>query len=285
MHPLRYLRTFYVKAYEDNVTGLSAMVAYNLMLAIFPFALLLLFIGGRILRSPHIQASVLSDLERLFPSAGESTLRGTLDRIRHNSTSIGILAALGGIWIGTSFWGAVDTAFCRIYHVPCRSWVAQKRFGLAMLVVVVLFIAATIVLPGAEALLISGTKNLPFGLSDIPGLVKVGSIALSLVVLFAMLCIVYRAVPKANVPWGAVWPGAAAGTVAIGTVNWAFPFYLSNISTLARLGNTLGFILIALVWFYSLSLIVLGGAVVNAMRFEQHDTGEIAAASRTVKII
>ena len=100
-----------------------------------------------------------------------------------------------------------------------------------------------------------------------------------------MLCIVYRAVPKANVPWSAVWPGAVAGTVTIGVVNWAFPFYLSNISTLARLGNTLGFILIALVWFYSLSLIVLGGAVVNAMRYEQHDTGEIAASSRTVKII
>jgi membrane protein len=285
VHPLRYLRTWYVKAYEDNITGLSAMVAYNLILAIFPFALLLLFIAGRILRSPHIQASVLSDLERLFPSADESTLRETLDRIRHNSTSIGVVAALAGIWIGTSFWGAVDTAFCRIYHVECRSWVAQKRFGLAMLVVAALFIATTLALPAAEALLISGTEGLPFGLSDIPGLVKVGSIALSLVGLFAMLCIVYRAVPRASVPWRAVWPGALAATVAIGIVNWAFPFYLSNISTLARLGNSLGFALIVLVWFYLLSFIVLAGAIVNAMRFEQYATGEIAAASRTVRIV
>jgi uncharacterized BrkB/YihY/UPF0761 family membrane protein len=152
-------------------------------------------------------------------------------------------------------------------------------------VVATVFIAATIVLPAAEALLISGGANLPFGLSDIPGLVKAGSIALSLIALFVMLCIVYRAVPRAPVPWTAVWPGALGGTLAIGSINWAFPFYLSNISTLARLGNTLGFILIALVWFYSLSLIVLGGAVVNAMRFEKHDTGEIAAASRSVKIV
>ena len=67
-----------------------------------------------------------------------------------------MLALLAGVWIGTSFWGAMDTAFCRIYHVPCRSWVAQKRFGLAMLVVAALFIAATLTLPAAEALLISG---------------------------------------------------------------------------------------------------------------------------------
>ena len=33
--------------------------------------------------------------------------------------------------------GAMDTAFCRIYHVECRGWVEQKRFALVMLVVVI----------------------------------------------------------------------------------------------------------------------------------------------------
>jgi membrane protein len=284
MPPLRHLRTFYVKAYEENITGLSAMVAYNLMLAIFPFALLLLFVAGQVISSPSIESSVLSDLQRIFPSATEHTLQSGLDRIRDSSTGIGVLALLAGVWIGTSFWGAVDTAFCRIYHVPCRSWVAQKRFGLAMLVVAALFIAATLTIPAAEALLISGTQDLPFGLSDIPGLVTAGSIALSLVVLFAMLCIVYVAVPKALVPWRATWPGAALGTVGIGAVNWASPFYLENVSTLARLGTSLGFVLIALLWFYIVALIVLAGAVVNAMRFEKHDTGEIAAESHTISL-
>jgi YihY family inner membrane protein len=284
MSPRRHLRTFYVKAYEENITGLSAMVAYNLMLAIFPFALLLLFIAGQVISSPTIERSVLSDLQRIFPSATEHTLQSGLDRVRDSSTSIGVLAILAGVWIGTSFWGAVDTAFCRIYHVPCRSWVAQKRFGLAMLAVAILLIAATLTLPAAEALLISGTEDLPFGLSDIPGLLTAGSIALSLVVLFATLCIVYIAVPKALVPWRATWPGAALATAGIGLVNWAFPFYLDNISTLARLGTSLGFVLIALVWFYLVSLLVLSGAVVNAMRFEKHDTGEIAAESRTVSL-
>jgi YihY family inner membrane protein len=284
MPPLRHLRTFYVKAYEENITGLSAMVAYNLMLAIFPFTLLLLFVAGQVLSSPHIERSVLTDLQRIFPSATEQTLRSGLDRVRESSTSIGVLALLAGVWIGTSFWGAMDTAFCRIYHVPCRSWLAQKRFGLAMLLVAALFIAATLTLPAAEALLISGTHDLPFGLSDLPGLVTAGSIVLSLVVLFAMLCVVYQAVPKALVPWSATWPGALLGTVGIGAINWAFPFYLDNISTLAKLGTSVGFVLIALVWFYIVALIVLSGAVVNAMRFEKHDTGEIAAESHTISL-
>ena len=32
-----------------------------------------------------------------------------------------------------SFWGALDTAFCRIYHRDAASWVRQKLFGLGML--------------------------------------------------------------------------------------------------------------------------------------------------------
>jgi uncharacterized BrkB/YihY/UPF0761 family membrane protein len=65
-------------------------------------------------------------------------------------------------------------------------------------------------------------------------------------------------------------------TIAIGIVDYAFPLYLSSVSTVAKLGTTLVFIVIVLLWFYALAIILLGGAVVNAMRFELHDTGEIA---------
>ena len=59
----------------------------------------------------------------------------------------------------------MDTAFCRIYHVPCRGWVEQKRFSFAMLGVVLIFIALSIFVPTLESTLVSSTDNLPFGLS------------------------------------------------------------------------------------------------------------------------
>jgi len=51
--------------------------------------------------------------------------------------------------------------------------------------------------------------------------------------------------------------------------------YLTNISSIARLGTTLIFIVIVLIWFYVLAIIVLGGAVINAARFEIYDTGDL----------
>jgi membrane protein len=274
-HPRPWLRAFWHRAYLENVTGLSAMVAYNLMLAVFPFALLVLFIFGQVLKIGGVEASVLDDLQRLFPNVEQGTLTDALSRIEENSTTIGIAAFFGSLWIGASFWGAMDTAFCRIYHVECRGWVEQKRFSFAMLVVVLLFIAASIFMPAIEAALVSSTDKLPFGLSDIKAIDTMLLLSATLLVTFLICCVIFWAVPKGHMPWRAVWPGAAFVTVSAGLANWLFPIYLSNVSNLSQLGSTVGFILIALLWFYVLSLALMAGAVINSLRHELHDTGEL----------
>jgi membrane protein len=262
--------SFWGKAYEDNLTGLASMVAYNLLLSIFPVALVALFIAGRILRSEEVQASVLLDLEQLFPSAAESTLSEAVRRLQESSTTTGIVAIVAAVWFASSFWGALDTAFCRIYHRPCRSWVRQKLFALGMFAVVLLFIVASVTVPALQSLLLTGADDLPFGLSDVRGLIYGITLAAGIAVLFSALCATYRLVPSGAVPWHSVWPGAVAATLAMGVVDYGFPLYLQNVTTL-RAGTTFVFVLIALVWFYALALILLAGAVINALRFERHE--------------
>jgi membrane protein len=261
-----YLGHFYRKAYTDNVTGLAAMVAYNLILSILPLALLALFIAGRVLGSGHLEHSVLDDLRRLFPDTNQSTLSSLLNSLEQHSTRIGIVALVTGIWFGSSFWGALDTAFCRIYAFRCRTWVQQKRFALVMLVVVLLFMAATVLVPVVQSFLVTGRDNLPFGLDKVGGLVYVGTLVLGVIALFLMLCLIYRAVPNSRVPWPAVWPGALGATIAIAIVDYGFPVYLTNFSALSTFGTTFAFIAIVLVWFYVLAIIILAGATINALR-------------------
>ena len=272
-----WLRAFWHRAYRENVTGLSAMVAYNLMLAVFPFSLLVLFVFGQVLKIGGVETGVLDDLQRLFPNVEQDTLADALDRIEQNSTTIGIAAFAGSLWIGASFWGAMDTAFGHIYHVPTRGWVEQKRFSFTMLAVVVALIAASIFLPTMEAALVSSTDKLPFGLAGIRAIDTALLLGVAVLIVFVLCCVIYWAVPKGHMPWRDVWPGAVFVTVTAGIANWAFPFYLSN-SSLSRLGSTLGFVLIALLWFYLLSLALLAGAVINSLRHELHDTGELPYA-------
>jgi YihY family inner membrane protein len=270
----RAVKDFYWKAYDDNLTGLAGMVAYNLLLSVFPLALVALLIAGRLLQSGDLEASVAQDLRQLFPSATDATLNRALAQVRNSSTGFGVLAVVASIYIGSSFWGALDTAFCRIYHGECRSWLQQKRFALVMLIFVLLFMAATVAVPTLQSLLVSRADNLPLGLSEVPGVVYGVTLAAGLLLMFGILCVIYTTVPSQRVPWRAIWPGALGATLAIGAVDYAFPFYLSSVST-ARFGTTFVFIVIVLVWFYVLAAIILGGATVNAMRYEIHDTGEL----------
>ena len=282
MHrPRRALYSFWRRAYDENLTGLAGMVAYNLLLSIFPLALVALFVAGRVLRSPDVSVSVLHDLERIFPTAAESTLTAGIRGLQSTSTTIGIVAVATSAWVGASFWGALDTAFCRIYHRPCRTWVRQKMFALGMLVVVLIFILASVAVPALQSLLTAGpaAHNLPFGLSQVHGVVYGVSLAAGVLVLFVALCATYWLVPKGRLPWRGVWPGALGATLATTVVDLGFPLYLGHVSAL-RAGSSAVFALIALIWFYALAMIVLSGAVVNALRIERSQ-GRAVPADQT----
>jgi membrane protein len=265
------VRRFWHLAWDANITGQSAMVAYNMLLGIIPVALLGLFVAGQVLSSQTVEHSMLVDLRDIFPGSTQGTLSKLLDQVADSTTGTGVLALVLSLWLGSSFWGALDTAFARIYGCRSRPWLEQKRFALGMLVVVLVFMIATVAIPTVQTILKAGANDLPFDLARVTRLIYVISLAISVMVLFGCLAVIYRRVPNREMPWRAVWPGALGATIAIVIVDIAFPAYLSNISTIARFGTTIVFVLIVLGWFYVLALILLAGGVVNALRLTGHE--------------
>ena len=263
------LGRFWQLAWHSNITGLSSMLAYNMLLGVVPVALLGLFIAGQVLSSHAIAQSVFVDLRDIFPGATTHTLNELLDQVQDSTTSTGVLALIASVWLASSFWGALDTSFSRIYNCESRPWLAQKRFGIVMVGVVFLFMAATVAVPTVQSLLKSSAEALPIDLQHIDDLVYVLSLGVSLMLLFGCLAVIYARVPNRPVKWRAVWPGALAATVAIGIVDYAFPLYLTSISTIARFKTTIVFLLIVLGWFYVIALIILLGAVLNALRVRE----------------
>jgi membrane protein len=249
------------------------MVAYTMLLAVLPVAVLGLFVAGQVLSSHAVQTSVLNDLREVFPGAAEHTLNSLLSEIRDSTTGTGVLALVASLWLGSSFWGSLDTAFSRVYGCPSRRWIQQKRFGVVMVGVVLVFMIATVAVPTVQSILRVGAEKLPFDLARVTDLVYVLSLAVSVVLLLICLSLIYSQVPNRPIPWRAVWPGAVGATIAILIVDNVFPLYLNSISTIARFGTAIVFVLIVLGWFYLLALIILGGAVVNALRLRAISTG------------
>lgn len=270
----RWALAFWNRAYKENITGLAGMVAYNLMLAVFPFALLVLFIFGQVVNSDEVEQSVILDIQRLFPNIEQDSLANAIGRVRSSSTTIGLAAAVGGIWIGASFWGAMDTAFCRIYHVECRGWVAQKRFSLVMLVGLVMLLAASVAVPVIESAVLAGADDLPGGsTSGGPANRDRGRRRLHH----------HLRDRLRHLLGGAQGPHAVALDLARRALlryrgldrELRLPLYLTTVSDLDRIGGTIGFILVAMVWFYAVSLGLLAGAVINSLHHERDDTGRL----------
>ncbi len=236
-----------------------------MLLGIIPVALLGLFIAGHIVSNQTIAHSVVGDLRDIFPGSTQATLDSLLDEVSRSTTSTGVLALIASLWLASSFWGALDTSFSRIYGSPGRPWLAQKRFGVVMVGIVLLFMLATVAIPALQSVLKAGATQLPLDLARVNDIVYVVSLAGSLAILFICLAALYALVPTRRLRWHAIWPGAFGATVAIGLVDVAFPVYLSSISTIARFGTTVVFVVIVLGWFYVVALIILAGAVINAL--------------------
>ena len=73
-------------------------------------------------------------------------------------------------------------------------------------------------------------------------------------------------------PWRAVWPGALFFTLITGDRERHLPLLPRQRLRARRIGGTIGFILIALVWFYLVSLALMAGAVINSLRYELRAT-------------
>ena len=270
----RPIRRFFGIARGANITGLASMIAYNMILGVIPLAFVALYVSGRVLRSSGVQARVILDLREVFPGTADHTLQTLLGQVRRRSTSSGILAVVSSLWLGSTLWSALDTSFHRVYGGESRSWLHQKAFAISMVGVTLLFMLATVAVPTLQSLLRAGAHELPFDLAHVGGFVYASSLGFGLMLLFVCLIIIYYRVPHFRVPWRAVWPGALGATLAIGVIDYAFPLYLTHISTIARFSSSIVLLVIVLGWFYFLAIIILGGAVINALRMRPPRPGD-----------
>ena len=258
--PHRYLRAFWHRAYEENITGLAAMVAYNLFLALFPFALLVLFIFGQILQSQDVETQRAERPPAPLPGGGAQHARRRPDRIRDSSTTIGARgrdrrALDRDLVLGRDGHRLLPDLPRRLPRVAraeaVRARDAARRHPVPR--------GAAWSSRPWRASSSRAPSDLPFGLAQINGIANVAPPDRGALATFLLCCVIYYFVPKGHVPWHGVWPGALFVTVTTAIANAVYPFYLAQVSSVGEVGGTIGFVLIALVWFYLVSLAMMAG--------------------------
>jgi len=232
---------------EKEVTFLAASISYYILVSLVPLLVLALvvaaFVGGEAF-SARVMALVRANLP-----AGEGLVAQALGN-QTSQSGLGLLSLLLTVWGALKVFRGLDTAFGRIYAVAARGIVDQLKDGATALASIGAGIAGVLLLGSLIALIDSVAVGLlgPFLLLG------------TLVVAFLPL---YYILPDADVTVREVLPGTVFAAVGWSVLGTGFGIYAQAVG--GSVAGALGALLLLMTWFYLSGILILTGAVINAV--------------------
>lgn len=251
------------------------MIAYFGILSIIPAAFLFisaLAIAGAL----GSQGWIVEQLQYLIPGQGANTIVKTVENLRANSGSLGLVGAFGVFWGSTNFFSCIESALNIIHGVNNRhvliqkAWIVVLMFA-ALVAMTVATVVVAVLLPFVQQLDELTQARLNFPISD--GTVS-AVISFVFATIFFMSC--YRFLPNTPIRTSQVWRGALIAAVAFEVSIHLLPAYIAQNRGGAVITAFAG-AFIVLIWFYLMAFVLLVGGVYNWWWVEKRRRAAAAA--------
>jgi len=276
---VRTLKATVQEFQRDDALGLAAQLAYYLILALFPFILVLVSLMG-LVGSPELANTVLGYFRQVTPTEVYTLINEyTGDIISGQARAPGLLSfgILFTIWSASGAFSALINALNRAYDVQ-ETRPFWKVKGIAILMTL-----------GLSVLILAGVLLLVFGepigraVANVFGLGEVFELAWNIVrwpvaFLFLVLTValIYYFAPDANQPFRWITPGGLIGVLLWVLASAAFSFYVNNFGSYNKTYGSIGVVIILLLYLYISSVTILFGAALNAtlVRMKEEISGQ-----------
>jgi membrane protein len=276
---------FWQKMSNDWIFNLSAMLAYNFLMSLFPLLLLLLAIAGFALRSisPEGQAQLNSAIAGALPNGtGQAIVLGALKRLQESAGVVFVIGLVTAAYSGSRLFTVIESTFSVVFRLRPRDFIHQNimAFGMLLLyIVLVPVIVLASVLPATIVRFVLPGQSL---FRDI--LVYIGGILAGVLAACLLFGATYVVVPNRPVPWREVWKGTLVAAGLLVLYELLFPIYQQVFLKPSNYGSWAGLAIVILVFFYYLGFILLLGAEVNSWAQGQRQTeGDIPAILHEVQ--
>ncbi len=264
---------------RDDALGIAAQLAYYLILALFPFILVLVSLLGTF-GSEELASEVLGYFQGVMPQQAYNIIDTfTSSIVSGNAEAPGLFTfgILLTIWASSGAFAALINALNRAYDVQ-ETRPFWKVRGIAIMMTL-----------GLSVLIIIGVLLLVLGpqigrtIADIFGLAEtfllVWDIARWPVALFFMVftvALLYYFSPDVDQPFRWITPGGLIGVLLWVLASVAFNFYVSNFGSYNKTYGSIGAVIVLLLYLYISSLTILFGATLNAtlVRMKEEISGQ-----------
>jgi YihY family inner membrane protein len=251
------------QARKHEITFLAAGVAYYAFVSIFPLLLLLLvvatFVGGQALAD-----RVAAATGQFLSPTGQNVAAGAIQNAQGRGVA-GVVSLLLLVWSGLKLFRGLDETFSRVYNVTKGGGLLDElRDGLVVLVAIGLAAVAVVALGGV----------LPALFAAVPFAETLSVLAIVPVLVLFFLPI-YYIFPDLDLEVRDAVPGAVLAAVGWTALTQGFRVYAESASTVSLYG-AVGTVILFVTFLYLASIIIILGAVVNAVLAGRYRDGEQA---------
>ena len=259
---IRPFAEFLLKLGNDWSLTLAASLAYHLLVAMFPIAVVLLSVFGLF---PGTRQLFIEQIKKVFPASlsPADVVSTILHKLPTTSGIVWLIAIFIAVFTGSRLFVLLEGCFNIIYQVHARSFLRQNLMAIAMLLLFIACVPLMIFMSSAPAFVLSLLQNTPFGkLPDNSFAFSVAGIIGSLVASMILFGAIYVVVPNQHISIRNIWRGTVVAAITLQIYLVLFPFYVANF--LKGYDGQVGFAIVLLAFFYYFAVILLLGAEVNA---------------------
>lgn len=281
------VRRVWRQSAEDNVPFLAGGLAFNILLALVPFVLLLIgglsFLLGR--EAGEAASSVTALLERLLPQgddSGRALLAGVLGDVVGTRGAVTIYSALGFAWFSTRLFGSLRSVLALIFDGSDRGIVAGKLFDLLATAIataaVAMYVAVSAYLDlattrGVALLRAAGLRaDAMGGLGYLVG--RLFAVGLVVALFYAL----YRGLPRRRPPRPVALVGAVTAALLFEMARHLFGVVVRHLDPGSLYTGTIAAVVAVVFWtYYGALLFLIGGEVAQAWELRRVELAALAA--------
>lgn len=260
---ISWFRIFKQGFTNAEVTSSSVMVAYYLLLSIFPLTIAI----GNIL--PYLNISpqtVLPYIDAMLPPDIQMVLDPIIiNLLTRSSGGLLSISAIGLLWSASRGVNYLQKAMNKAYGIPTQGLAFLKRlFSMVMVMGIILLLVLFMLVYGLGQTLITYLADNYEWAYNVDRYLSNFKWPVTLAVLVCMLMLVYRVIPDTKLRMRHIWPGALFATAGIGLMTQLFTIYLRFTAQSFSSYGTLGAFFLLMFWLNFSCAILILGAVLNA---------------------
>ncbi|MEN6615888.1 MAG: YihY/virulence factor BrkB family protein [Syntrophorhabdus sp.] len=261
---LRFLWVAGSKFKKDNGFFLASGIAFNILINLIPFMILILaVIGSYLYKDQEVLIQIRAYLRNVAPAMDPKITSSLIDVIRDRQT-IGVLGFAGMIWFSTWIFSSLQITFNIVFGVTKpRTIVRGIAVDLLMVGVVGVLFLANMILSSLLTLLQNQGWILALTKPAIPWILKY------LVPLLLTCCIfflIFKIIPADPINFSSAVKVSLFTSILWELAKHCFGWYVANIATYSVFYGSLSALAVFVLWvYYSSTILVMGGELLYVL--------------------